>query len=277
MNPKKLIRRILIYTIIAIFIICALFPIYWMLITSLKSTTEIYNREPTFWPRRIVLDGYENLFSERGYLNNIKNSLLVSITVTAVSVFASMLAAYAIAKLRFRGRKQMSLSILYAYLLPTSVLFIPVYILITRANLKDTLLGLIVVYPTFTIPYATWMLISYFRSIPVDVEEAAIIDGCNRMKVMFSISFPLSMPGIVSTAIFSFNLCWGEYLYALVIISKKTARTVTLALADMIVGDTYSWGPMMAGAIIATIPVLVLYYLASGQIVSGMTAGSVKG
>ena len=248
-----------------------------MLITSFKTQAEVYRLVPTFWPTKFVWTSYTKLIFEKGYLSNIKNSLMVALTVSLISVFLSMIAAYAIAKLKFTGRKTWSKSILYAYLMPRSVLFIPLYILVTQLGLNDKLFALILIYPTFTIPYATWMLISYFSTIPKAIEEAAIIDGCSKAGTMFRIVFPLSSPGIISTLIFCFTLCWSEYLYALVVLTRAGSKTIPLALADMVVADTFAWGPLMAGAIIATIPVVAFYMLASKYLVSGMTLGGVKG
>lgn len=206
------------YAVAAVLIIFCLFPIYWMLITSLKTSTEIYKIIPTFWPKKLTFEGYYELFVEKGFLKNVWNSLLVSLIVSFGSIAVSMPAAYAIARIKFKGRKNISKGILISYLMPRTVLFIPLYLLVTKIGLSNSLWGLILVYPTITIPYATWMMISYFQSIPYDIEEAAIIDGCSRTQAMLKVCFPLAKPGIVSTLIFSYTLCWSEYLYALVII-----------------------------------------------------------
>ena len=230
------------YAVAAVLIIFCLFPIYWMLITSLKTSTEIYKIIPTFWPKKLTFEGYYELFVEKGFLKNVWNSLLVSLIVSFGSIAVSMPAAYAIARIKFKGRKNISKGILISYLMPRTVLFIPLYLLVTKIGLSNSLWGLILVYPTITIPYATWMMISYFQSIPYDIEEAAIIDGCSRTQAMLKVCFPLAKPGIVSTLIFSYTLCWSEYLYALVIINKADYKTIPLALADMVVGDVYAWG-----------------------------------
>ncbi|MEW8978824.1 MAG: carbohydrate ABC transporter permease [Symbiobacterium sp.] len=268
-------KRLILWCTLAVMLVFALFPIYWMLNTSFKTTREIYRMTPTFWPEQFVWTGYQKLFAS-GFLNNVKNSLVVAMIVTVVSIFFAMLAAYAIAKLSFRGREIISKSILYAYLMPRSIMFIPLYMLVTSAGLADSIYGLMLVYPTITVPYATWMLISYFTSIPDEIEEAAMIDGCSRFGSMFRVVFPLSAPGISATAIFSFTLCWSEYLYALVIVSKAAQKTIPLALSDMVVADVAAWGPLMAGSIVAAIPVMILYLLVSRNMVSGMTLGGIK-
>lgn len=265
------------YAVAAVLIIFCLFPIYWMLITSLKTSTEIYKIIPTFWPKKLTFEGYYELFVEKGFLKYVWNSLLVSLIVSFGSIAVSMPAAYAIARIKFKGRKNISKGILISYLMPRTVLFIPLYLLVTKIGLSNSLWGLILVYPTITIPYATWMMISYFQSIPYDIEEAAIIDGCSRTQAMLKVCFPLAKPGIVSTLIFSYTLCWSEYLYALVIINKADYKTIPLALADMVVGDVYAWGPLMGGSLIASIPVIIIYLISNRNLVGGLTAGGVKG
>ncbi len=231
---------------------------------------------PTIWPAKFTWDSYTDLLVNRKYFINIINSFIVSAVVSVGSVFISALAAYAFARLKFRGKRALSNSILYAYLMPKSVLFIPLYVLVSYMGLSNNLMGLVAIYPTFTIPYITWMLMSYFRTIPVALEEAAEIDGCGRLRTMFSVVFPLASPGIAATGIFSFTLCWSEYMYSLVIITKTSLKTLTLALSDMVVADVYAWGPLMAGSIVATIPVVLIYLGMSKNMVSGLTLGGVK-
>lgn len=264
------------YVVLGMLLVFALFPLYWMLVTSLKSNDEIYQLVPTLWPHRPTLKSFATLFLKTKFLINVKNSFLVAGSVSAFSIVLSVLAAYAISRLRFKGRTAVSRSILYAYLMPRSVLFIPLYIFLVSIGLNNSIIGLIVIYPTITIPYATWILISYFNSIPAELEQAAAIDGCSRIGCLARIVIPLSLPGIVSTLIFMFTLCWCEYLYALVVITKGVQKTLTLGLADLMVDDVFAWGPLMGGSIIASIPVVLLYMVASRYLVTGMTLGGVK-
>jgi len=276
MENNSLGKQIVVYTTLAFMLLCALFPLYWMLNTSFKSTGEIYRLTPTFWPEAFSWDAYAKLLNEKGFMINIRNSLVVSLTVSLFSIAVSMLAAYAISKLKFRGRSLISKGILYAYLMPRAVLFIPLYMLVSAIGISNSIYGLMLIYPTITIPYATWMLISYFKSIPVEIEEAAMIDGCSRARTLRSIIFPLAAPGLAATFIFAFTLCWSEYLYALVIVTKTADKTITLGLSEMIVGDVFAWGPLMGGSIIASIPVIIMYLFTSKYMVSGMTVGGVK-
>ncbi len=277
MKRNTWIKWIVVYSVLILFLVIALFPVYWMANTSFKFQKEIYNPAPTFWPHVFTLSGYKEVLFDKGFLNNIKNSLIVSCTVTAISAVVSYLAAYAIVKLDFPGRKFSSKAVLYAYLLPRTVLYIPLYLFVSKLGLSNTLWGLILIYPTFTIPYATWMLIAYLKSIPAGLEESAEIDGCSKLQSMVRIALPLSLPGVMSTVIFMFTMCWSEYLYALVVIQESAKKTITLALSNMMIGDIFAWGPLMAGSIICTLPVLLMYVLSSRYLVTGTTMGAVKG
>jgi multiple sugar transport system permease protein len=268
-------RQLLLYGTAVAMTICALFPIYWMFNTSLKPDGEIYRPDPTFWPESPTLDSYRTLL-ESGFIGQVRNSVVVGLAVSIVSVAVSVFAAYAIARLRFQGRAALSRGVLYAYLMPRAVLFIPLYVLVSSLNLADSLWALLVIYPTITIPYATWILVPYFASVPAELEEAAMVDGCGRLSAMWRVTLPLSAPAIAATLVFSFTLCWSEYLYALVMISSTDSKTLPLALADMVVGDVFAWGPLMGGAVIASVPIVVLYLVANRYMVSGLTMGGVK-
>lgn len=269
-------KRTVLYVALAIFLLVALFPIYWMINTSLKTNQEIYFIKPTFFPNEVTLQGYKKLLFDTSFLVHMKNSLMVSLFTSVGAVFLGMLAAYAIARFQFRGKKIISRAVIYSYLMPRSVMYIPLYMLVSQIGLGNSMAALYLIYPTFVIPYATWMLISYFKSISKDIEDAALIDGCSRLQTFFRVVFPLSLPGIMSTTIFSFTLCWSEFLYAFVIISGDLQKTIPLGLADLIVDDLYAWGPLMGGAAISSLPVVILYMLASRYMVSGMTLGGVK-
>jgi multiple sugar transport system permease protein len=270
-------QQIVLYLTLTILLLLALFPIYWMLNTSFKTDGEIYRQIPTFWPNKWVFTSYMALFFKTGFMAFLKNSMVVSCIVSVLSVFFSMLAAYAIARINFKGKGIFSKLILYAYLMPRSIMYIPLYMITIFLGCSNTLKGLILVYPTIIVPYATWMLIAYFKSIPNELEEAAFIDGCSRSMAMFYIIYPLAAPGIISTLVFSFTLCWGEYLYALTIISDKIYKTIPLGLTDLIQDDIFAWGQLAAGAILASVPIVLMYMLASKYITGGLTVGSVKG
>ena len=265
------------YIVLIFLLIFALFPIYWMLITSLKSFREVYFPIPTLWPKNIQWSNYTQIFSRYDFGIALFNSLKVAILVSIISVTAGIFSAYSVVRLKFIGKRVMPQLFLLSYLIPRTILFIPIYIFISRIGLADSIWGLLLTYPTITIPYATWVLITYFQNLPVEIEEAALVDGASRLQTIFRIILPISLPSIVSTFIFSFTLCWSEYIYALVIINNKFQRTITLALSSMLVADIIPWGPLMAGAVISTIPIIIFYLIASKYIISGLTLGSVKG
>ncbi|MEA5014446.1 MAG: carbohydrate ABC transporter permease [Candidatus Limiplasma sp.] len=275
-KARKILGRWLRFLMVAICLLTALFPIYWMFNTSLKGQFEIYQRIPTLFPQKATLTGYTKLLVETPFLNSLKNSFLVALFTATFSIFVAYPAAYATARIRFWGRKGIANAILFAYLIPTSVLYIPLFIFLSNIGLTNSLAGLMLIYPTFTLPYSAWMLIPHIRSVPRDIEEAAIVDGCSRLRLMYSIVAPLAMPGIISTYIFSFALCWGEYLYALVNISSSKMKTFPLVISGLIFGDIYPWNQLMAGAIIACVPILLVYLFFSNMLVGGTTEGGVK-
>lgn len=268
--------KILSRVFIVLCLIVALFPIYWMLCTSLKSDGEIYQKIPTMIPKRFTVEAYSYLLTKTNFLNAIKNSLLVATVVSLLSIAVAYPTAYTLARTKFRGRRVLSKAVLFTYMLPTSVLYIPLYILVARLGLTNTLWGLVLIYPTFTLPYVAWILIPHVQSIPVALEEAAMMDGCSHFIIMYRIIFPLALPGIISTTIFAFAMCWGEYLYALVNLTSATVQTFPLVISSLIYGDMPPWNQLMAGAIMACIPIIIIYMLASSSLVGGATAGGVK-
>lgn len=276
MKQRRKLAFALRMALVAVCLLVSLFPIYWMLNTSFKTQFEMYQRVPTFFPQQPTLDGYRHLFTKTPYLNALKNSFLVAFTCAALSVALAYPVSYVVARLEFRGRRTMSKLILFSYLIPTSVLYIPLFMLVSSCGLTDSILGLMLIYPTFTLPYVSWMLIPHVRAVPRDIEEAATVDGCSRLQNMFRIVFPLATPGIVSTFIFAFSMCWGEYLYALVNISSSEMKTFPLVISNLIFGDIYPWNQIMAGAILACVPILLVYIFFSNLMVGGATEGGVK-
>lgn len=273
---KKVVKVLHRLTVI-LFLIIALFPIYWMINTSFKTQGEVYSKIPTFLPKNPTLSNYNYLIFKTPFMNALKNSLLVALVVTLLSILVAYPTAYSVTRLRFKGRTTFAKVILFCYLLPSSVLYIPLYILVSRAGLSDNIMGLMLIYPTFTLPYVAWILIPHISSVPYDIEEAAIVDGCSKYKIMYRIVFPLTIPGVISTGIFAFAMCWGEYLYALVNITDTSMKTFPLIIAGLIYGDLYPWGQIMAGSIIGCIPILIIYLAASRFLTGGATAGGVKG
>jgi multiple sugar transport system permease protein len=263
--------------LLVLFVIGALFPIYWMLVTSLKSFTEIYSIDPTFWPQKARWENYIEIFTRFTFGHAIRNSFIVSCLVAFGTAFLSVLSSYTVVRLPVIGKKTIPKIFLITYLIPSTILFIPIYIFLSQIGLANKFTGLILIYPTMTIPYATWVMIAFFKSLSIEMEEAAMVDGATKLQVLTKVVLPVSYPTIVSVLIFSFTICWSEYIYALVIINDKFQRTITIALSSIIVADIIPWGPLMAGAFISTIPVIIFYTVASKHIISGLTVGAVKG
>lgn len=276
MRKKQRAVHFIQYILLAVVIVIALFPVYWMINTSFKTDTEIYLKTPTFFPKNFVTDAYYELFTETPFLQCIWNSTYVSVIVSVLTIFFSMLASYSITRLNVKGSKVISKCVLYTYLVPRNLLFVPLFMLISAIGMSGTTGSLILVYPTFTIPYAMWMMIAYFKTVPMELEEAALIDGCSRWQVMFRIFFPLTIPGIVSTFIFCFTMSWNDYLYALIMITDSANKTFPLMLTSLMIDDVFAWGPLMAGSVLSCVPVLILYSVSSTKITGGLTAGAVK-
>ncbi|HXG03602.1 MAG TPA: carbohydrate ABC transporter permease [Candidatus Binatia bacterium] len=265
------------YAVIAVLLVLVLFPFYWMTITSLKSEGQMRSLASMFWPDPVVLDNYRQLLRQTDFSTWFGNSVTVAVASTFLATAVGTLGAYSLARLRFRGRGVMASAVLITYLVPPSILFIPLYAQMRTLGLADSLAGLIAAYPSFTVPFVTWLLVGYFESIPVDLEEAALIDGATRFGAFWRIMVPLAAPGVLAAALYAFTQAWNEFLYALVFITDVKQRTLPVGLSTFITGDVYGWGYLMAGAVLTTLPVIVAYIYLQRFMVEGLTAGSVKG
>jgi multiple sugar transport system permease protein len=270
-------RIVTLYVPILAFLVVLLFPFYWMAITSFKPNAELLSREGNpFWVLRPTLEHFHHLIFETPYPDWMWNTVLVTVIATFTSLIASVFAAYAIERLRFRGSKQVGLAIFMAYLVPPSILFIPLAAIVFKLHLFDTRWALILTYPTFLIPFCTWLLMGYFRTIPYELEECALIDGATRWQILVKIVLPLAVPGLISAGIFAFTLSWNEFIYALTFISSSEVKTVPVGVVtELVEGDVYHWGALMAGALLGSLPVAILYSFFVEYYVSGMT-GAVK-
>jgi multiple sugar transport system permease protein len=270
-------RIVTLYLPLAIFLFVLLFPFYWMAITSFKPNAELLSREGNpFWVMAPTLEHFHHLLFETPYPDWMWNTVIVTVIATFTSLAASVLAAYAIERLRFRGSKQVGLAIFMAYLVPPSILFIPLAAIVFKLHLLDTRWALILTYPTFLIPFCTWLLMGYFRTIPYELEECALIDGATRWQILVKIVLPLAVPGLISAGIFAFTLSWNEFIYALTFISSSEVKTVPVGVVtELVEGDVYHWGALMAGALMGSLPVAILYSFFVEYYVSGMT-GAVK-
>ncbi len=271
-------KFVTVYLPLAVFTFILLFPFYWMTITTFKSNDDIYDYEKSspFWVWNPTLHNVKKLLFETSYPEWLWNTFLVSVSSTFFALLASVLAAYAVERLRFKGSRWIGLSIYGAYLVPPSILFIPLATMVYKLGLFDSRWALILTYPTFLIPFCTWLLMGYFKSIPFELEECALIDGATRVQILWKIVLPLAVPGLISAGIFAFTLSWNEFIYALTFISSSENKTVPVGvLTELVDGDVYHWGSLMAGALFGSIPVAVLYSFFVEHYVSGMT-GSVK-
>ncbi|MCX7274884.1 MAG: carbohydrate ABC transporter permease [Burkholderiales bacterium] len=270
-------RWVTTYIPILMFLFILLFPFYWMTITAFKPNSELLSRDGNpFWVVEPTLAHFKKLLFDTAYPEWLFNTLLVAFISTFLSLVAAVLAAYAIERLRFKGARQAGLAIFMAYLIPPSILFIPLAVVLQSFGLFNTRWALVFTYPTFLIPFCTWLLMGYFRSIPYELEECALIDGATRWEILIKIILPLAVPGLISAGIFAFTLSWNEFIYALTFVSDSEIKTVPVAVVtELVEGDVYHWGPLMAGALLGSLPVAVFYSFFVEYYVSGMT-GAVK-
>ena len=267
------------YVSVLPFVLFSLFPFYWMVITSFKQNSEMYDlRAIPFWFRQLpTLEHYAFLFSRTQFLTWMGNNVIVSVLSTAAAVAISILAAYALARLRFRGSDALGGTIFAVYLVPTTLLFIPLSQVLRILRVVDTRWALVVSYPTFLVPFATWLLMSYFRTIPHDMEESAMIDGCTRLGALWRVVLPTAIPGVLTAMLFSFTLSWNEFIYAVTFVSSSAQKTIGPGVVtELIRGDVFYWGELMAGAVLGSVPIAAAYALLLDYYIAGLTAGAVK-
>jgi len=270
-------RWVTIYIPLIVMLIILLFPFYWMGMTAFKPNEELLSKAGNpFWLINPTLAHFKKLLFHTSYPAWLLNTVIVSVCSTFISLFTSVLAAYAIERLRFRGAKVAGMVIFFAYLVPPSIIFIPLASIVYQYGLFDTRMALILTYPTFLVPFCTWLLMGYFRTIPFELEECAMIDGASRWQILTRIILPLAVPGLISAGIFAFTLSWNEFIYALTFVSSSEIKTVPVGvITELVEGDVYHWGALMAGALLGSLPVAFVYSFFVEYYVSGMT-GSVK-
>jgi multiple sugar transport system permease protein len=273
-------RRILgLYVPLALFLAFLLFPFYWMILVSFKPTNDLFNLAVNpFFIQNFTFENYTYLFTNTNFPRWFLNTMVVSITATALSLFCAVLIGYALARLRFPGGNFLGTGIFLAYLVPPTLLFLPLAQVIATLQLYNSYWALILTYPTQLIPFGAWLLMGYFRTIPREIEESAMIDGCSRIETLIKIILPLALPGVLSAGIFSFTLSWNEFLYALVFMSSGPMKTIPVGtVSDLIRADVLFWGSLMASAVLGSVPVAFIYSFFVESYVSGLTAGGVKG
>jgi multiple sugar transport system permease protein len=263
--------------LLVVMLVWTLVPFYWMIVTSLKKDKEIYGFEATLIPRQPTLANYTRLFATTPFVKYLRNSTIIALGTTLASLVFACLGAYALARLRFPGRGLIARGLVVTYLVPPALLFIPFFAVMARLALIDTHQGLILAYLSFTVPFCTWLLMGYFRSVPIELEEAALVDGCTRLGTLVRVILPMSLPALAVVAFFSFTQSWNEFLYANVFVNSVEVRTITTGLTLFIVEDVFFWGPMMGAAFLSALPPLVLYLIFQRWVVKGLTLGGVKG
>jgi len=271
-------RLVTLYLPLCLILLVLLFPFYWMALTAIKPDEQLLDLERfnPFWTWTPTLKHIHKLIFETAYPQWLANTMLVAIAATVLSLIASVLAAYAIVRLRYRGAHWVGAAIFLAYLVPPSILFIPLSTVVFQYGLFDTPFALILTYPTILIPFSTWLLMGYFKSIPFELEECALIDGASRWQILTRIILPLAVPGLISAGIFAFTLSWNEFIYALTFVSSSEVKTVPVGVVtELVEGDVYHWGSLMAGALLGSLPVAILYSFFVEYYVSGLT-GAVK-
>jgi multiple sugar transport system permease protein len=272
-------RWVRIYIPVLLLLFITLFPFYWMFITSFKSPSELldFNQSPLFVIKP-TLEHYRHLFTQTHFVRWTFNTTVVAVVSTMISLLCSILAGYSLARLRYRGADTIGWGIFVTYLVPPTLLFLPLAFLIRQLHLFNNLWSLIITYPTFMIPFSTWLLIGYFKSIPRELEESALVDGATRVQTMVRIVIPLAIPGILSAGVFAFTLSWNEFLYSLIFMNDTIAKTISVGVtSELIRGDDFFWGELMAASLLGSLPVALLYSFFVDRFVAGLTAGAVKG
>jgi multiple sugar transport system permease protein len=276
---RKAVQETSFYGAVAFFFILAAFPFYWMVITSFKTNGDLYNvtNIPFWFNDSPTLEHFEYLFERTLFVTWLLNSLIIGLCVTAITLLTALPAAYSLARMTGKKGESLGIAIFLTYLVPPTLLFLPLSRVIAELGLQNSMWSLVLIYPTFTIPFCTWLLMGFFKSMPPEIEEAAIVDGCSLFGAFIKMALPLSVPGILTAVIFSFTLTLQEFVYALTFISSSAQKPITLGVAtDLIRGDVFYWGEIMAGALIASIPVAIAYNLFLDRFISGITGGAVK-
>jgi multiple sugar transport system permease protein len=274
---QRLTAGVVMYALIGIILLFELFPIYFVIVTAFKSELQIQQVRGMFWPDPWTLEQFMFLFTRIRFAEWYQNTTVVALSSTTISVLVASLVAYAMVRLRWRGASTLGATVLVANLMPGALMVIPMYIILAQLSLINTHWALLVTYPSFVLPFATWLMMGYYRSIPEEVEDAALIDGCNRLQAFFLVVLPLVRPALLAVALFSFTASWNEFLYAFTFLRTGSLFTLPVGLSLLVVGDTQPWGLLMAASLLTAVPVAILYMCGQRLMVAGLTAGSVKG
>jgi ABC-type glycerol-3-phosphate transport system permease component len=273
-----MIRRVLFNLMAWGIVLAVAFPLFWMLVTSVKPQSELFRRPPTMLPETVTFEHYGRLLADTSFLTYYRNSVILSTSTTLVVVALATLGAYSLVRFRYRGRENLAFLVLFTYLLPSVVLIIPLYLMLVRLGLSNTILSLVIAYTTFALPYALWLLRSFMAGIPADLESAALVDGASRMGAFVDVILPQLLPGVISTALFTFILAWNEYLFALVLVNSDAARPLTTGVMNMLISSfNIEWSLLMAASVMMSVPLIVVFAFLLSYLTRGFGAGGVKG
>ena len=273
---SRVMRTTATYGILIIALLWTIFPIYWMIKSSLTLNEEMYVARPPLFSNVITFDHYIDLIYNTSFMHNVWNSFVIAAITTIICLAIGILGSYAMTRLKYPGRSFFRNSIIISYLMPTAVLFVPMYVFVSSLGFYDNEYALLIIYPTFVVPYCCYMLISYFKAIPYALEEAALIDGCNRLQTLWYIIMPIALPGIAVVATFAFTMAWNEYLYAMIMTTSNVQKTATVAISGFKYADSAIWGRIMSASVVCSLPVTLLYIAAQSMLISGKYEGSVK-
>ena len=272
-------REVAFFFGVAFFVILAAFPFYWMVITAFKQNSDLYDvtNVPFWFNEPPTLEHLIYLFKETLFTRWLLNSLTIGVCVTVITLVTAVPAGYSLARMKSRKGEALGIAIFLTYLVPPTLLFLPLSRIIAELGLQNSMWSLVLVYPTFTIPFCSWLLMGFFKALPPEIEEAAIVDGCSLFGAFMKMAIPLSLPAILTVVIFTFTLTLQEFVYALTFVSSSSQKPITLGVStDLIRGDVFFWGEIMAGALIAAVPVAIAYNLFLDRFISGITGGAVK-
>ena len=273
-----MLRRVLFNLFVWSVVLVVAFPLFWMLVTSLKPQVELWARPPALLPVAPTFEHYIKLLRDTNFLVYFRNSAMLATSTTLLVIAVATLGAYSLVRFRYRGRESLAMLVLFTYLLPSVVLILPLYLMMVKLGLANTLFSLVLAYTTFALPYALWLLRSFMAGIPEDLESAALVDGATRMQAFRDVILPQLLPGIISTALFTFILAWNEYLFALVLVNSDAVRPLTTGVMNMLISSfNIEWSLLMAASVMMSLPLIVVFALLQKYLTRGFGAGAVKG
>jgi multiple sugar transport system permease protein len=278
MHERSWLKAIIVNLVTWTIVLIVAFPLIWMVLTSIKPQSELFRIPPTFLPQSITFEHYWRLLIETPFLLYFRNSMVLAFSTTVVVIVIATLGAYSLVRYRYRGRETLATLVLFTYLLPSVVLIIPLYLMMVRLGLANTIVSLVIAYTTFALPYALWLLRSFMAGIPEDLESAALVDGASRMEAFVDVILPQALPGIISTALFTFILSWNEYLYALVLVNSDSVRPLTTGVMNMLITSfNIEWSLLMAASVMMSVPLIIMFAFLQSFLTRGFGAGAVKG